>query len=251
MDIKTQILQALGLSQEVVNLEYQNKLEDGTIIVSTADKLEAGVDISVLTEDGSTMPLAIGEYILESGETISVTEEGIVAEVSAAETTEDETEEVEAKKEDKKYEEETEEAPAEEVVEEVIDEVGGAVAEVAAAIDDATGEEVTPEVAEQAAEIAVAIIEEKVEEVAMAKQIRVILEATKKELTSLKSQLKDTEDKVKELSESPATNGIELNKFSNNRSGGIQELSPAEYNKLSTKDRYWYNLSKRKNKKLI
>ena len=246
MDIKKQILHALGLSAEVVNLEYQNKLEDGTIIVSTAEKLEAGVDISVLTEDGSTMPLAIGEYITADGETISVTEEGIVAEVSAAETTEEETEEVEAKKEDdkKKYEE----APAEEVVEEVIDEVGGAVAEVAAAIDDATGEEVTPEVAEQAAEIAVAIIEEKVEEVAMAKHIRVILEATKKELTSLKSQLKKTEDKVKELSESPATNGIELNKFSNNRSGGVQELSPAEYHKLDAKGRYWYNLSLRKNK---
>ena len=35
MDIKEQILKALGLSEEI-KLEYQNKLEDGTIIVSTA-----------------------------------------------------------------------------------------------------------------------------------------------------------------------------------------------------------------------
>ncbi len=40
-----------GLSKEV-NLEYQNKLEDGTIIVSSAAELAAGVDVSILTEDG-------------------------------------------------------------------------------------------------------------------------------------------------------------------------------------------------------
>jgi len=237
MDIKNQILEALGLSAESVNLEYQAKLEDGTIIVSTADSLTEGSDVSVLTEDGTTIPLPEGVYKTEGDDGVSFTvkEEGVVASID----TEEATEEVEAKKEDEEYEEEV---PAEEVVEEVIGEVGGAVAEVAEAINEATGDEVTAEVAEQAAEIAVAIIEEKVEEVAMAKQIRVILEATKKELTSLKSQLKKTEDKVKDLSESPATNAIELNKF--NQSAGVQELSPAEYNKLSSKDRYWHNLSK-------
>ena len=54
MDLKKQILVALGLDkQDEVALEYQAKLEDGTLIVSTSTNLEAGVDISVLTEDGS------------------------------------------------------------------------------------------------------------------------------------------------------------------------------------------------------
>ena len=69
MDLKQQILVALGLDkqEESVNLEYQAKLEDGTIIVSTAESLESGVDISVLTEDGTTMLLPVGEYKTEDG----------------------------------------------------------------------------------------------------------------------------------------------------------------------------------------
>ena len=56
MDLKNQILVALGLDKEPdVKLAYQAKSEDGTIFVSTAEELEAGVDISVLTEDGTTI----------------------------------------------------------------------------------------------------------------------------------------------------------------------------------------------------
>ena len=82
MDLKQQILVALGLDkqEESVNLEYQAKLEDGTIIVSTAESLEAGVDISVLTEDGTTMLLPVGEYKTEDGQGFSVEVEGVVAE---------------------------------------------------------------------------------------------------------------------------------------------------------------------------
>ena len=74
MDIKQQILVALGLDkqEESVNLEYQAKLEDGTIIVSTAESLESGVDISVLTEDGTTMLLPVGEYRTEDGMSFKV-----------------------------------------------------------------------------------------------------------------------------------------------------------------------------------
>ena len=53
MDLKKQILVALGLDkQDEVALEYQAKLEDGILIVSPSKNLEAGVDISVLTEVG-------------------------------------------------------------------------------------------------------------------------------------------------------------------------------------------------------
>ena len=110
MDLKQQILVALGLDkqEESVNLEYQAKLEDGTIIVSTAESLEAGVDISVLTEDGTTMLLPVGEYKTEDGIGFSVEVEGVVAEIYEEQVEEEATEEVveeEASKED--MEEET------------------------------------------------------------------------------------------------------------------------------------------------
>ena len=96
------ILEALGLSDDKeVNLGFQAKLVDGTIIVSEADALAGGVDISVLTEDGTTIPLPVGEFELEDGTIIVVTEEGVVAEVKEAEVEEEEeAEEEEMQKED-------------------------------------------------------------------------------------------------------------------------------------------------------
>jgi len=89
MDIKEQILVALGLDKgEDVTMAYQAKSEDGTIFVSTADELAVGVDISVLTEDGSTILLPIGTYKTDTGVTFRVEEEGIVAEVMETETEE-------------------------------------------------------------------------------------------------------------------------------------------------------------------
>jgi hypothetical protein len=65
MDLKEQILVALGLKKEEqeVNLGWQSKAEDGTIFVSTLDALEVGGDIAVLTEDGSTIPVPAGELL--------------------------------------------------------------------------------------------------------------------------------------------------------------------------------------------
>ena len=100
MDLKKQILVALGLDKEEVTLAWQSKLEDGTIVVSTADELAESVDVSVLTEDGTTIPLPIGSYRTEDGVTFVVSEEGIVNSVSESETEEaDTTEEVEATEE--------------------------------------------------------------------------------------------------------------------------------------------------------
>jgi len=227
MDIKKQILNALGLSEEI-KLEYQAKLEDGTIIVSSADSLSAGADISILTEDGSTMPLPPGEYKTEDGIGFSVTEEGVVAEIYDEEAPE---EEVEAAEEEAP----AEEAPAAEEVKEVItDEVASATEEIATAIDEATGDEVTPEVAEAAAEIAVAIVEEKVDEVALNKQIKVLTDIIKKEFTT-------QDDRISNLENMSAGEPVKANKFSNN---GVEELSKAEYNKLGSKGRFFYNLSK-------
>ena len=101
MDLKNQILVALGLDKGEVMMAWQSKLEDGTIVVSTAETLEAGVDASVLTEDGTTIPLPIGTYKTEDGLTFRIEEEGVVAEVMESETEEKEeaSEEVEATEE--------------------------------------------------------------------------------------------------------------------------------------------------------
>ena len=99
MDLKEKILVALGLDKEV-KLGWQGKSEDGTIFVSTAEELEAGVDISVLTEDGTTILLPVGTYKTDDGLSFRVEEEGIVAELIESETEEKETtEEVEAAEE--------------------------------------------------------------------------------------------------------------------------------------------------------
>jgi len=117
MDIKEQILVALGLNKdESVKLEWQAKSEDGTIFVSTAEELASGVDISVLTEDGTTILLPIGTYKTAEGVTFRVEEEGVVAEVMETET----EEEVEATEDKEGGDDEVEEM-SEEVVEEVSD----------------------------------------------------------------------------------------------------------------------------------
>ena len=94
MDLKEQILLALGLDKgEEVSLAWQAKSEDGTIFVSTAEELEAGVDISVLTEDGTTILLPVGTYKTDTGVSFRVEEEGIVSEVIESETEEEVVEE--------------------------------------------------------------------------------------------------------------------------------------------------------------
>ena len=103
MDLKEKILVALGINEEETKLAFQAKSDDGTIFVSTAEELESGVDISVLTEDGTTIPVPAGTYKLDTGVSFRVEDEGIVAEVLQSET--EETEEVEAAEEDDRKEE--------------------------------------------------------------------------------------------------------------------------------------------------
>jgi hypothetical protein len=98
MDLKEQILVALGLNkkEEEVTLAWQSKSEeDGTIFVSTAEELEAGVDISVLNRRrNDNILLPVGTYKTDTGVSFRVEEEGIVAEVIESETEEVEEEEL-------------------------------------------------------------------------------------------------------------------------------------------------------------
>ena len=241
MDIKNQIRQALGLSK-AIKLEAEAKLADGTIVVSDT-AFEAGANVMILAEDGSTLPLPVGEYELEDGTAFSVEEEGVIAEIYEEEA----EEEVEADKEKEKEEYEEEEAPAEdgaeEAVTEVVEEVVGATEEIAAAIDEATGDEVTPEIAQQAAEIAVAVVEEKAEEVALSSEMKTVLSIIRKELDTIKGKnRKPAKKKFKKTK--PDGKPVQSKKFSSKNNRVKKEISQGAYKMLTTKERYLHNLEK-------
>ena len=71
------------------------KLDDGVTIVE-AESFEAGMEISVKTEDGQNIPLPVGTYGLEDGMEIVVSEEGIIGEIKEAGTEEEAPAETEA-----------------------------------------------------------------------------------------------------------------------------------------------------------
>lgn len=92
-DMISKIKEVLNLSEEI-KLE-QLKLENGTVL--EADEFKSGKEIFILTED-EKVALPIGEYQLEDGRILSITEEGVISELK---------------------EEKEEEAPAEEEKEEM------------------------------------------------------------------------------------------------------------------------------------
>jgi hypothetical protein len=207
MDLKQQILVALGLDkQEEVNLEYQAKLEDGTIIVSTADSLESGVDISVLTEDGTTMLLPIGEYKTEDGIGFSVEVEGVVAEIMEEEVEEEETEETPVEEEASK--EDMEEVEFDSVA--FMDEVKSVVVDLMSNVNTDI-ETLKAELAE--------------------------LKSTNEDLSSEKEKLSA---QVVELSNEPAAKPVDTNKFS---SLG-KEISQRDISKMTKRERILYNITK-------
>tara|TARA_R100001463_G_scaffold121647_1_gene177937 strand:+ start:255 stop:854 length:600 start_codon:yes stop_codon:yes gene_type:complete len=146
MELKNQILKALGLDKdEATNLEFQAKLIDGTIIVSSADELAAGVDIAILAEDGTTMPLPIGKYETEDGQGFSVEEEeGIITEMYETEETEEEEEEVAPEEEVEASEEVIEEIGA--VIKELLTEVRNDVSRLSSELEEMKGTNETLEV---------------------------------------------------------------------------------------------------------
>ena len=227
MDIKEQILVALGLNKdESVKLEWQAKSEDGTIFVSTAEELEAGVDISVLTEDGTTILLPIGTYKTAEGVTFRVEEEGIVAEVMETET-EEEVEATEDKEEMAEEEDKYADVGDWEGMEKRIQNLEDAVAKLKE--DKVGGDEEVEELAEEVTEPGT--------NPKSIKTTEVVEFSAEEELEKLKSE----NEKLKtELAKSPADSPINTNKFSSER----KPLSRKEYSKLSKQERFLYNLNK-------
>jgi hypothetical protein len=221
MDIKEQILVALGLNkEETIKLEWQAKSEDGTIFVSTAEELEAGVDISVLTEDGTTILLPVGTYKTDTGVSFRVEEEGIVAEVIESETEEEVVEEeVEAS------EELAEEADVAdwEGMERRIQNLEDAVA-------DLKGEEKDTE--EEVEELA-----EEVEERGTTPKSIKTTEVVEFSIEELKAE----NDKLKaELAAQPASAPLDTNKFSSER----KPMARKDYAKLSKREKFLHDLNK-------
>jgi hypothetical protein len=220
MDLKEQILVALGLKKEEqeVNLGWQSKAEDGTIFVSTLDALEVGGDIAVLTEDGSTIPVPAGEYSTPDGG-FKVVEDGVIAEVLEAEAVE-----------------ETEEVVEEEVVEAAEDE--GDMETRLASLEKAVSE-LMEKLAEDEPEYKEEVeVEEEVE----ASEVRGTTPKSIKttevvEFESLKAENKRLKA---ELSKKPADSPINTNKFTSEKWVATKK----DLSKMSQQDRFLYNLNK-------
>jgi hypothetical protein len=211
MDLKKQILSALGLDkEEEINLQFQAKLIDGTIVVSKADELAEGVEVMILAEDGSTMPVPVGTYETEDGVEFKVEKEGIVASMEKKETEEDEdeteeTEEVEAVEEEEMSEEVENENFDKKAL---IEEIGAVIKELL--------EEVRSDVSRLSSEL---------EEM---KDINGELTTEKEELQS----------QIVELSKKPATKPVEVSKFNETK------INTKPYASMNSKERFYYNLNK-------
>lgn len=100
-DMLTQVKELLGMEVEAEKVELaQMTLENGTVL--EAEAFEAGTEVFIVTED-ERVALPVGEYELEDGNVLVVTEEGVIAEIKSAEAEAEEAaeEEVEAEEEEK------------------------------------------------------------------------------------------------------------------------------------------------------
>jgi len=231
MDLKTQILKALGLNKDVeVKLEYQAKLTDGTIIVSSADDLVAGADVSILAEDGTTMPLPVGNYETEDGTSFTVEEEGIVAEIAVVE-------EEEARKEEEDYKDEEEVEMNEEIVEEVVEPTEVEEARHPKKIK--TTEEIEFNKEEVIAEIG-AVIKELLTEVRNdVSRLSAELDEMKNTNETLEIEKETLSAQLEAVSKEPAAEPVTTNKFATNK----KDVTPVEYRKMTRQEKYWYNLN--------
>jgi hypothetical protein len=233
MDIKEQILVALGLNKDKeLKLGWQAKSEDGTIFVSTAEELEAGVDIAVLTEDGTTIPLPIGTYKTDTGVSFRVEEEGVVGEVIESETEEEETPKEEEMGEDRGKDDDEAAVDDWEGMEKRIKNLEDAVAD----LKEKLGEEDKDDKKEE---------EEEKEELTTEPSTnpKTIKTTEVKEFSADDEikKLKAENEKLKtELAEQPADTPINTNKFSSDK----PVLNAKQYNKLSKRERFLYNLNK-------
>lgn len=206
MDIKTRIRVALGIEDETIALAFEGKLSDGTIIVSEADALVEGVEVMVMTEDGTTIAVPVGSYEMEDGMTFVVEEEGIIASVGEAEVEEEDSmEEDDDMKEDK--------------------------------------EEMSDDKLTEFSEVVMQIFTEMKEEIDLLKES--VAEITGTNL-SQEEEIVDLQNENTELSKQlgnkPATHNVNTKKFS--KGASKVSLNKTEYSKLTQQEKFLYDLNK-------
>tara|TARA_R110000824_G_scaffold53226_1_gene147444 strand:+ start:264 stop:926 length:663 start_codon:yes stop_codon:yes gene_type:complete len=219
MTLKEQIRIALGIDKPETKLGYQDKLIDGTIITSEADELVEGSDVSVLTEDGTTIPLPVGEYETETGIKFRVDEEGVIAEVYTEEETEEETPSEEETPEEEVEVEATEETRLPKKVKETT-EVEFEKETIIAELSDAVKEMLS----------------------GMQTQIDEIRDLVEGNNTTADEEIVSLSKQVAELKKAPATTPENMSKFS--KSNTQKSVSKSEYRNMSQKEKYWYNINK-------
>lgn len=212
MDLKERIRVALGLEESTatetkeIQLMFEDKLADGTIVVSEADELAAGVVVNILSEDGQQTPLPEGTYSLENGTSFTVDADGVVLEVAEEEAVE-ETEEVAAEDKEETYMSEHAELFAEvgSVVKELLEEVRKDIGRITAELDELRGENL----------------------------------AKDENINELQEENTNLEAQVKQLGESPAEAPAKVSKFNK-----VKKVNDKPYQELSQREKFYYNLNK-------
>ena len=212
MDLKTRIRVALGIEEETTQLAYEGKLADGTIIVSEADALAEGVAVNVLVEDGTQIPLPVGEYETEDGMKFIVEEEGIIA--SMMEEAEEDEDDMKKDDDDKIYEEDKEEMSDDNA--ELFAEIGAVVKELL--------EEVKNDLARMSAEL---------------EELRSENLSKDENIAELQEENVELAKQVKDLGNEPGDKPVKLSKFKKE----AVKLSNVEYDKLTPQEKYLYNFN--------
>lgn len=213
MDLKERIKVALGLNEEAteVNLAFEAKLADGTIIVSEAEEMAVGAVVNILSEDGEQTPLPEGTYELEDGTKFAVDAEGVVTEVAEAEAEEEAPAEEEVEAEEL-AEEDNEAKLFEEVgmvVKELLEEVRNDISRLTAELDELRGENLSKD----------------------------------ENISDLQEENTNLSAQVKELNEQPAAEKVNLSKFAEKKENKKVELSADDYAKLTPQEKYLYNFN--------
>ena len=214
-------------------MAWQGKSEDGTIFVSTAEELEAGVDISVLTEDGTTILLPVGTYKTDTGISFRIETEGVVAEVIESET----EEEVEASEADKAYDKAEFEELAEEDEEKEMADVGDwegmerRIQNLEDAVADLKRDKIGGD--DEVEEMATEEVSDKPKSIKTTETV----EFSAEEVEAIKAE----NEKLKtELAESPADAPINTNKFSAERPTPTKQ----DLRRMNKQEKFLYELYK-------
>tara|TARA_R110000744_G_scaffold378850_1_gene495617 strand:+ start:9341 stop:10036 length:696 start_codon:yes stop_codon:yes gene_type:complete len=231
MDLKTQILTALGIDKKIM-LEWQAKLTDGTIVVSPDTELTGGSEVNILVEDGSQMPVPAGSYETEDGVGFVVADgaDGIVSELltEEAEAPTEETEEVAV--------EAAEEATIDDwkALEERIKNLEDGIADLKA---DKEGGDDEAETEEDGGE------EEMSTPTPAPRGPKTIKKTEVTEFSKMRAENKRLTSELKKLGKTKGADALNLNKFSTSNTT-VTKLSKTEYNKLTAKQKFAYDLYK-------